>query len=190
MIPVRTCECGPNQNADSDKTADQSKPNDRRRPGRRAAEPTKQRDVNRYRRDEQRGQSGRDPFFGYGDTAVSAQKQTSADNQRCPPCRSLRSWPALESRDPVHDYTCGKESHARHRERRDRLNGEKNSEISRTPDQINCGKRNDDPNSLWRRHRSPSRIVRVEQAAAACKVASDLTRPMCGQKLPPVLCFA
>src|SRR5437588_6824574 len=175
MISGRTCECGPNQNSDSDKTADQSEPNDRRRPSRRAAEPTKQRDVNRYRRDKQRGQSGRDPFFGYGDTAVSAQKQTSADNQRRPPCRSFRFRRALESRDPVHDYTRGKETHARHQKRLYRLNREKNSEISRTPNQINCGKRNDDPNSLRRRHRSPSRIVRVEQAAWPRRVRSPTT---------------
>src|SRR5216683_2930975 len=144
MISSRTCECGPNQNSDSDKTADQSEPNDRRRPSRRAAEPTKQRDVNRYRRDKQRGQSGRDPFFGYGDTAVSAQKQTSADNQRCPPCRSLRFRRALPARNRVHDYARGKETHARHQERRDRLNGEKNPEISRTPDQIDPGEREED----------------------------------------------
>src|ERR1700693_5148482 len=35
-------------------------------------------------------QSGRDPFLGEGDAAVSAEKQTTTDNRRRPPCQSFR----------------------------------------------------------------------------------------------------
>src|SRR5439155_19597508 len=46
---------------------------------------------------------------------------------------------ALSSRDREHDEAGEKKTRSRHQERRDRLNGEKNSEICRAPNQIERG---------------------------------------------------
>src|SRR5207302_2416712 len=79
------------------------------------------------------------------DAAISAKKQTTADNRRRSPCFGLWFWRALNACRRVHDYTGQKKTRAGHQERRDRLNGKEDSEISRTPDNVERGKSEDDP---------------------------------------------
>src|SRR5205823_9998108 len=66
------------------------------------------------------------------------------DDQRCSPLGRGRSQRTLGSRDREHDQPGEKKTCARHQEWRDRLDGEKNCEVSRAPDQVECGKGGND----------------------------------------------
>ena len=125
------------------------KPDNGRWTRRRARDPAEQRDIDWDRRDKQCGEPGRHPLLRNGYATVPKEQQTSADNERIPPRRRGGCGRAAKTRDREQDHAGEKEPHARHQERWNRLDREKNPEIGRAPDQIERRKGEDDRDLLW-----------------------------------------
>ena len=116
----------------------------RRRPAARP-QPVEQNDPHWFAGDQQSGHSGRNPLFGDGHRAVTAEKQQEAQHDRGAPVDQFRPHARPEQTDREQDGPSHQKPAPGHQQWRNRLDCIPDSQVRGAPDDVDNGESQQEP---------------------------------------------
>ena len=133
--PVAQRELGPDQQDDAAESDEEPEHAARRQPVGFRHEPLDSDHPERHRGNQDRGQAARQRLLGPDDAAVPKPDEKHAEHGQRRPVRARRDGLPADFERREDNRAGNRPSESRHEERRNRLDGDSNSEVGRSPQQ-------------------------------------------------------